>query len=273
MPENKIVGYKKVFGFVLPDWVDEKQINMSIGYVLVSLIMIFVLLLVVNPNSDRIKINNESYSTELVNYNNLLASKKSLDDMSTNVDPLQQEAIFQAMPIEYSPEEAVFTLRNLAAVSEVQITEYILPSGVVYDDAKKEFSGAPTKKNEASVKFESYPVQISVSGDINAILKFIDKVEKSLPIGFVSDLGIQEATRISNTANTQVNLKLQITYYQPIMVSFNLGNMQQFSATDIALIKELGLYGQTSFQPTSSFNTPVSSISGSTGVTRNLFGL
>lgn len=275
MAENKIVGYKKVFGFVLPDWVDEKRINMSIGYLLVSLVMFFVLILVVNPNKDKVAVNVATYQSELDNYNNLVVSKKSLDDLNNNIDPIEQRAIFQAMPVSYSPEEAVFALRNIAANSGVSITEYTLPPGVIFDDNKKQFSGSTASKSEASVKFQNFPVSVSVSGDINSILKFIDKVEKSLPVGFVSDLGIQEATKISSTAVSQANLKLQVTYYQPIMVSFNLGNLKQFDTSDMALIKDLSSYSTTSFQPSSFVSSPSAdfdNLSNSSTIP-NLFGL
>lgn len=272
MPENKIIGYKKMFGLVLPDWVNEKQINMAIGYVLVSVVMLFVMILVIQPNNDRIKTNRKAYDAELAKLTNLQTSKKSLDNLSSNINEIEQGAIFRAMPVNYSPEEAVFELRNIAASAGVTIVEYSLPPGVVFEDVKKEFTGSTAVKNEASVKFKSFPITISLSGDINSILNFIDKVEKSLPIGFVSDLGIQEATKMSNSARTEARLKLQVTYYQPIMVSFNLGNLQEFTKDDLGLIKELGGYAQTSFQVGSGPSSTVNEPAGDSG-NQNVFGL
>lgn len=269
MAENKIIGYKKIFGFVLPDWVDEKQINLAVGYLLVSLVMVFVLLLVVKPNSERVTVNKNEYKIELDKLNSLKESKKSLDELSNTVDPVEQQAVFQSMPVNYAPEESIFQLRNIAALSGVSITEYSLPGGLVLDDTKKEFSGSTSDNSEASIRFQSFPMSISVSGEINSILKFIEEVEKSLPIGFVSDLGIQEATKISNTGKSQTTLKLEVTYYQPIMVSFNLSNLQKLSAEDITLIKELGVYAQKSFQSGISSSTTTESISNN----QNIFGL
>ncbi|HEX9008288.1 MAG TPA: hypothetical protein VF837_03460 [Patescibacteria group bacterium] len=271
--EERIIGYKKVFGFVLPDWVDERQINLAIGYVLVALVMVFVLLLFVNPNKSVITKNNQLYKTESAALTTLKASKVGLDNLSTQINSDEQDAIFRAMPTNYSPEEAIFTLRNIAGATGVTIIDYTLPGGVILDQSKKEFTGSTGTSTQASVVFQSFLVNITVSGDINAISNFADRVEKSLPIGFVSDLGIQEAAKISTIGGkSQVNLKLQITYYQPNVFSFNLNNLQQFSPDDLALVKELSGYARLNTSPSTSFGGQGATPSAG-GVGTNLFGL
>lgn len=270
MPENKIVGYKKIFGFVLPDWVDERQIDMMVGYFLSFVVMMFVLILVINPNSDKINSNKKAIKTEETQLSILKESKKSLDDLGQTLSQQDQQSIFRAMPIDYTPEDAIFGLRGIASKNEVSITEYTLPGGVIFDDTKKEFKGSSSSKEEASVKFQSFPISISVNGKINSILKFVDMVEKSLPIGFVSDLSIQEIAKISNeSTDGPVALKLQITYYQPIMVSFNLSNLKAFTNNDLSLIKEISAYDQNIFQLSASI---IGGNTTSLGID-NLFGL
>ena len=49
MAENKIVGYKNIFGFVLPDWVDEGLIRLFVTILFSSAAMLFVLIFIVWP--------------------------------------------------------------------------------------------------------------------------------------------------------------------------------------------------------------------------------
>lgn len=67
--ESRIVGYKKIFGFVLPDWVNESIIrNFGFGMLGVTAMMI-VLIFFIWPNYDTIR----TRETELNQENNFVA--------------------------------------------------------------------------------------------------------------------------------------------------------------------------------------------------------
>lgn len=266
--ENKIVGYKKYFGFVLPDFIDEKQINTTVGYVLVALVMTFVLLLVVNPNTDRVQVGKKQVAEEQAKLAKLKQSRDSLNKMSESIGS-NTETIFKAMPLTYSPEEAIFQLRRVAVLAGVSLLEYSLPAGVILDQEKAVIA---TANQSAAIRFQSFPVKLTVSGSISRILDFINRVEKSLPIGFVADLNIKEITEISRkNAGQEVNLKLEVAYYQPVFLkAFNLSNLETLTQEDIELARELKTYsGVVDNFMDLTFEATVSGQS----VNTNLFGL
>jgi len=269
MATSKIAGYKKVFGLVLPDWVDERVLNMVIGYVLVSVVMMFVLLLVVNPNFENVKKLESRQKAESERLSVMRESKRSLDRLIEDVSPTQQAAVFRAMPIEYSPEEAVFSFRRIANEVRVSIVEYSLPAGVIYEEGAVEFTGGSSTDKTTSIDFKNFIIQITVEGEIDNILDFIDKVQTALPIAFVSDLSIQEVVKASElrSARSNVNLKLAVQYYQPQLKSFNLSGLQSFSEREVALMNELETYANVSFPA----NIEAATSSGTVGAVRDLF--
>lgn len=270
MATSKISGYKKVFGFVLPDWVDEKVLRMAIGYVLVSVVMMFVLLLVVNPNKDNVDSLEARLKTESGRLETMRESKRSLDRLIQDVSSLEQEAIFRAMPVNYSPEAAVFSFRTVANETGVSVSEYSLPAGIVYEEGVREFAGSSKSTNETAVDFRSFTIQVTVEGQISNILNFITRVQRSLPVAFVSDLAIQEIVLAAGLGRAQsnVNLKLSVQYYQPVLKSFNLAGLQSFTEAEIALMRELESYARVTVPVSADTTLP----SGELGE-RDLFGL
>jgi len=243
-----LVGYKKVFGFILPEWVDEKTVNKFVGYVLVSLVMVFTLLLLVKPNMENAKKLESQYKTESSRLESMRNSKKSLDSLFQTVSNNEQKMVFRAMPLNYSPEEAVYAFRRVANEVGVSIAEYSLPEGVVFEEVAKEFTGKAFKDQNTSIDYKTFVIQVTVNGQIGEILNFIDRVQKSLPLGFVSDLQIQEVVKAAELKKSQsvVSLKLSVQYYQPVLKSFNVASLQEFSDSDMALIKELAGYESAS---------------------------
>ncbi len=271
MPESKITGYKKVFGFVLPEWVDEKSLNMAIGYVLVSMVMMFVLVLLVNPNKETVNKLQAQYKTDSQRLTALTESKRNMDKLLQDVTKTEQDAIFKAMPINYSPEEAIYSIRLVANESQVSIKEYTLPRGTLFEEGKLQFGGSGSKDKTNSVIFNNFILTVSIDGNIENILKFVRAIQKTLPVAFVSDLGIQEAVKMAeSTKSRSVTLKLSIVYYQPVVKSFNLAGLQTFSSAETTLMKELATYNTQS----STGYVPSASISGelSGDSSRDLFG-
>ena len=141
--------------------------------------------------------------------------------------------------------------------------------GIVFEEGKIEFSGGSSTDKSTAVDFRSFVVQLSVEGGIKNILSFINRVQKSLPIAFVSDLGIQEIVRAEvGKAQSNVDLKLSVEYYQPILKSFNLAGLQSFSERELALLTELE--GYATEIPASGIEAATQPITG--GGQRNLFG-
>ena len=184
MTETKIVGYKKIFGLVLPDWVNEEIIRRGVAGLLSSVVMLLVLIFVVWPNFDTITSKNSELSKAKKDLEVLLGSSQGLELIKTELSEPNQKRILVAMPTQYSPETAIFLLRKISADTGVSIVSYSLPAGVL-------LNSAPTLGSVASsqmVEFVAYPVRITVAAPVEALLAFISKLDSSLPFFLFSSL-------------------------------------------------------------------------------------
>jgi hypothetical protein len=239
MAESKIIGYKKIFGFVMPDWVNESVVkNLVIG--LLSMVaMLMVLILSVWPNLGVVK----SKEAELKSNKDALAllkkSKSGLDRLAADLSETDQQRILSAIPQRYSPDGAIYNLRRISAATGVSIISYTLPSGVILDTA-----GTPSGGDKGEmVSFATFPVKITVAAPVESLLKFIALIESSLPIGTVSDLSLQEVSKLSRTAGDKtVQLALEISFFQATLGKTNINKLQPLTDTDLKLANDLRSY-------------------------------
>lgn len=243
MAESKIVGYKNIFGFVLPDWVDEATIRMMVTFLLSSAVMFFVLIFVIWPKFADISKLRASLLAKQTQLNSLLTSKSGFDKLNEQIPESSQNLILQAIPQTYSPESAIFLLRNIANNTlGVSIVSYSLPAGVLFDTSKASAGGT----SDALASFVGYPIRITVSAPIDALLSFINKVETSLPFGVVSDLGMQEVSKLSKSVGGDKSIKvdLEIKYYQAVLKQVDITKISTITDQDLSVLKDLSSYTQ-----------------------------
>lgn len=263
MAETKIVGYKKMFGMVLPDWVDERTIKLS-AYALLSVaVMFLVLIFVIWPTQTTINTKKSELRSITGALAALKASKEGIDKVQSQLSTKELDLVLTAIPQQYSPESAVYMLRTISNDSGVAITSYSLPAGVLLDSA-----GASQVNRGAGgemVEFGSFPIRLTVTAPVESLLSFISKVESSLPFGVVSDLNLQEVTKLSKTvAGKSVQLSLEIIFYQSNLRSVNINKVQPFSDVDIKLAKDLTKYNiLTTQEPVADSTTATVSGTGS----------
>lgn len=241
MAENKIVGYKKIFGFILPNWVDEGTIRLLVTFLLSTALMLLVLIFVVWPNFSTISDLKASLKKGQESLNSLLKSKQGYDQLNQEISSQDQFMVISAIPQTYSPETAIFLLRNLASQTPgLSIVSYKLPSGTLFDASSK-----PTDNNGNGaagdvVSFVSYPIQLTVTAPVNSLLSFVDKIETALPFGVVSDLNMQEITKLAkSTSSNSVQMDLEVRYYQAVLKQIDITKIQPISTNDQALVQKL----------------------------------
>jgi hypothetical protein len=244
MAENKIIGYKNIFGFVLPDWVDESLIKMIVTFLLSMTVMLFVLILVIWPKFATIKQLKETVAGKQAQLESLQSSKAGFDKLNEQIPETTQNLILQAIPQTYSPENAVFMLRNISNETGVSIVSYSLPSGVLFDTKKPTTGNVDSK--EKMVNFISYPIRLSITAPVESMLQFIKKIESSLPFGVVSDLGMQEVSKLAKSVETskEVKMELEVMYYQTVLKQVDISKIAPFTSQDMSLVKEISGYSQ-----------------------------
>ncbi|HOX95895.1 MAG TPA: hypothetical protein PLI45_00725 [Candidatus Woesebacteria bacterium] len=240
MAQNKIVGYKNIFGFVLPDWVDESLIRMIVTVLMLSVVMLFVLFFVVWPKLDSVEELRSTLKEETASLSLLKSSQEGFNKLNEQIPENLQEMVLSAIPQTYSPEKAIFLLRRIANDTGVSITSYKLPSGVVFStDESKQGTGG-----ETMVDFANFPIRISVSAPVNSLLLFIDKIESSLPYGVVSDLNMQEVTKLVRTSAGSVNMDLEIKYFQSTLKKVDITKIGSFTGTDLDMVKQMATFSR-----------------------------
>ncbi len=239
MAESKLLGYKKVFGLVLPDWVSEKTVKNTVYGLLVMAAMLLVLIFVVWPKLALVESRQAGLNSSKTALEALKKSKTSIDRLTADLSETDQARILSAIPQEYSPEGAIYDLRKISADTGVSILSYTLPSGVLLDTA-----GSVGKTNEGEmVGFVAFPVRITVSAQVESLLRFISMVESSLPFGTVSDLNIQEVTKLSRaTSDKTVQMVLEVRFFQSVLKKVNISKLQAFTEDDLKLVAELRSY-------------------------------
>ncbi len=267
MAENKIIGYKNIFGFVLPDWVDEGTIRLLVTFLLSAAAMLFVLIFFIWPRFDDLALKRTELSKGQEKLASLKNSKQGFDKLSEQIPEETQNLVLSAIPQNYSPENAVFLLRRIAnETAGVSIVSYKLPSGVLFEgDGKK------TDKKDVTemVSFLSYPIRLVVTAPVSALLEFIKRIETSLPFGMVSDVGMQEITKLAKSTTTKsIQMEIEVMYYQALVNKVDISKIDQISPQDLALVKTLSEYSKVG----SVVDTDVAPVTDSTGLSGSLFG-
>lgn len=236
MPENKIVGYKRIFGFVLPDWVSEKLIKNIIAGLVSSAVMLFVLIFVIWPNFETVAKKAAVLKKNQADLEVLKSSGQGLERLKTDLTASNQEKILAAMPTQYSPDGAIYLLRRISADTGVSIVSYSLPPGSLISTTTG--LGAPISGE--MVDFIAYPIKITVAAPVDSLLSFISKVESSLPFGVVADLNLQEVIRLSRSAaDKTVQLAMEIRFFQAVLKNVNINKLQPLSADNLTLARSL----------------------------------
>lgn len=267
MAETKIVGYKNIFGFVLPDWVDEDTIRLIVTFLLSSVTMLFVLIFVIWPKFSEVESLKATLKTNQESLKSLKNSKVGFDSLNEKIPEELQNSVLSAIPQTYSPENAVFLLRKISSETPgVSIVSYKLPSGVLF-----EANGAKATKDSSGemVNFISYPIRLTVTAPIESLLLFINKIENSLPFGVVSDLGMQEISKLASSATSKsVQMELEVKFYQSVLKQVDISKINPITNDDLSLVKRISGFSKISNGGMSEV-TPVSNEVGSTS---GLFG-
>jgi len=267
MAENKIIGYKNIFGFVLPDWVDEATIRLLVTFLLSSATMLFVLIFFIWPRFEDLAKKRTELERGIEKLASLKNSKQGFDKLSEQIPEETQTLVLSAIPQSYSPENAVFLLRKIASeTSGVSIVSYKLPSGVLFEGNDKK---ATEKEETDMVTFLNYPIRLVVTAPVNSLLDFIKKVETSLPFGMVSDVGMQEITKLAKSTTTKsIQMEIEVMYYQALVNTVDISKIDQISPQDLTLVKALSGYTKVG----TFGGSDVSPVSDPNGLSGSLFG-
>jgi len=236
MSEFKIVGYKRIFGLILPDWISEKMLRTFIFGLITSMIMLLVFVFVVRPKFEIIKGLENNLKKDTLDLELLKKSRDGINKLQSDLTEGEQKKILAAVPLSYSPDQAIFVLRQVAQISGASIVSYSLPAGVLLNNKNVEVSVA----SGDMVSFSFYPIKLVVAAPVDVLLRFIAEVEKTLPYGVVSDLNLQEVTKLTkDSLNKNVQITLEIKYYQAKLNKINIAKISSLTAENVEFASKL----------------------------------
>lgn len=265
MAQNKIIGYKNIFGFTLPDWVDEGTIRTVITFLLSTTAIFFVSIFFIWPKFTEIDKLKVTLKQEQADLEMLKSSKQGFDQLNEKIPESTQKVILSAIPQNYSPEAAIFLLRKLTSETEgMSLVSYKLPGGVLFDSSDGADSLKTGADDSGAVKFVTFPIKLTVSAPVASLLEFINKIETSLPLGVVSDMGMQEVTKMTRTSSDKsIQMDLEVIYYQALLKKVDISKINPITKEDLELVNKLTQFTQISgSDSTSSEVAPVTGGSG-----------
>jgi hypothetical protein len=267
MNDLKIVGYKKIFGIILPDWVSEKMIKTFAFGLLTTVVIILTYIFAVSPRYEDIANLQKDLEKSKIDASSLLKSLEGIKRVQESISENSQAKILSAVPMTYSPERTVYVLRELARETGASIVSYTLPSGVLLDSGSVEGVG----KRGEMLEFASTPIKITVSAPVDILLKFISKLENSIPFGVVSDLNLQEVTKLAKGGvNKNVQIALEIKYFQVKLNKININNLLPLTQQNLDFAEKLGEFDEITVGKNES---EISQGVESASISGNIFGL
>ena len=201
--------------------------------------MLLVLIFLIWPNFTTVEARSAVLVDSRRDLESLRSSSQGLERIKSDLSATDQARILAAMPTEYSPDAAIYLLRRVSADTGVSIISYSLPSGVLLGNSTTPNGGAEGEM----VSLVAYPVRITLAAPVESLLAFISRIESSLPFGVVSDLNLQEVTKLSRAAGDKtVQMAMEIRFYQSVLRTVNIIKLQPISAENLGLAKELANY-------------------------------
>ena len=266
MADLKIVGYKKIFGLILPDWVSEKMMKTFVFGLLTTVVIFLVYIFAVRPKYEDItRLQTELLKSKL-DATSLSKSLEGIKKVQESIPETTQSKILSAVPMSYSPERTVYVLRELARETGASIVSYTLPSGVLLDSSFVETIG----KRGEMVDFLSSPIKITVSAPVDILLEFIAKLENSLPFGVVCDLNLQEVTKLAKGGtNKNVQIALEIKYFQVRLNKININNILPFTDKNLIFADKLSGFDEITVDKN---EIEISQSTESASISGNIFG-
>ena len=250
---------KKIFGILLPEWVDEEALRKLVYSFLGLVVAILVSILFVWPRFA------DLYKEE----KDLKKLENSLEVLSGSVDRVQEfennlgedelSILSLAVPKTFDPGIILSSLRQISASTGVIIESYELSKGVGEIDVDKKI-----QIKDGMVNLNKHRVMLKLVGSSDRLIRFIDLLGKSLPVSIISELSLSEISKLF-TIQGLSQLEMEITYFESDLAEVSLDKVVGFTDKNEQLLGEILLYSKP--------NITENNLGGQTGRQGSLFGL
>jgi len=231
-------GTKKIFGVLLPDWVDEEVLKKLVYSFLGLVVAVLVSSLFVWPRfGDLYKEERELTRLE----KSLEVLSKSMDQVENFGENLGREemaVLEMAAPKVFDPGLILSGLRQVSADAGVSLEAYDMEKGVVEMEAD-EVVGSKSDL----VTLKKHKVNLRLVGKSDRLVRFIDLMGRSLPISVISNLSLSEVSKLF-TQQGLSQLEMEVTYFESRLAGVSLDKVVGFTDEDKQLLDEIMLYSR-----------------------------
>jgi len=228
-------GTKKIFGILLPDWMDEKVLKKMVYSFLGLVVALIMSSIFIWPRF-----------TELyVSEKKLKDLKESLTTLSSSVDQVENfklvfgedelSTIGLAMPIGFDPGLILSSLRQIGVRSGVVLNAYELEGGFINVDEVK------LDSDSGQIKTMKHKVVLKLVGKSEDLIRFTDLLGSSLPFSVISELSLSEVSTLLNKQGVS-QLEMEVAYFESQPVKVKLDRIPDLVAENKELFDEIHLY-------------------------------
>jgi len=229
-------GTKKIFGVLLPDWVDEEVLKKLVYSFLSLVVAVLMSILFVWPR----------FSDLYKNEKELGKLEESLEVLSTSVDEATGfrtsfgedvlGALEIAVPKVFDPGLILAGLRQVAGNAGVVLESYEVAGGVV----KVEVVDESKLKNDL-VALSKHKVNLKLVGRSDRLIKFINLLDNSSPLSVISELSLSEISKLFNQQGVS-QLEMEVTYFESRLLDVELEKLVELSDDNRRFLEEISLY-------------------------------
>lgn len=239
MDKESQISTKRVFGIMLPIWVDEKLLNQVVVTFVGIVIMLLSSMLFIWPNFTEVSKLQSRIDTLTKTVDQYEESQTYLDNFVSKLGEGDIERLSLVLPDAFVPEFILASLRKLTSDSGVNLVTYSMKGGEIGDDSDSQPS-VPGKKQEI-LTFRPHLVKAVFSGESRSLVGFLDKLESSYPYCIVSKLTLSEVSKMLKSKGV-VNLNLELTYYNSTLADVAGLKMESFTDQDYAWVKKINTF-------------------------------
>jgi len=225
---------KKLFGMVLPEWVDENVLKKLVYSVLGLIFALLVSMLFIWPKFSDLASKQRKVSLQEKERDNLLAAVSRLDKVDLVNDEEGVERLDLAIPDSFRPDYILVSLKDLSRRSLVSIESYVFEGGGVVSEDEEETE----KKEEDEVRVKKHKVSLKISGLSKNLIDFVNGLEACLPFSTISDMSISQVSKVLQSEDIS-RLEMKLTFYELADTSVSSESISELTQAEMDLFEEM----------------------------------
>ncbi len=231
---------KKVFGMILPEWMDEEVLKKLVYSVLGLVFALLMSLMFIWPRFSEVINKEKKVAIKEETRDELLGAVSRLDEMDLVNDVAGVERLELAIPGSFRPDYILVSLKDLSRKSLVSIESYVFEGGGIVSGSEEETeeSSAQSGVEKKSEKVKGHKVNLSIAGLSSNLIKFINNLENTLPFSTVADMSISQISRVISSEDMS-RLEMKLEFYELPEVAVGIESIAELSNEELDLFEEI----------------------------------